>query len=168
MYGGEKGREESPAQPNCSQKKEIPSEPDFLNRCGKPQTGRSATLAKIAARREGCRGREATPAGSPESPRARIGPPKTQSSAANNTCGFLLGLPGASAARLAASLPRAASPPPQLARALPSSLPERGGRMRSLGEKNVSARTVPFSPPAARGGPGLAPFSLALPRAPRL
>lgn len=47
-------------------------------------------------------------------------------------------------------------------------LPERGGQMRSLGEKNVSARTIPFSPPAARCSPRLAPFSFALPRAPRL
>lgn len=82
-------------------------------------------------------------------------------------CGLLLGLPGAGTARLAVSLsPRRLSPP--LARALPSPLPERGGQMSSLGEKNVSARTIPFSPPAAHGGPGLAPFSLALPRAPRL
>lgn len=58
--------------------------------------------------------------------------------------------------------PRRLRPP--CARALsPWPLPERGGQMRSLGEKkNVSARTIPFSPPAARGGPGLAPF----PRAP--
>lgn len=165
--GGENPRHNQTAAKK--KKKEIPSETDSLNGCGKPQTGRSATPAKTAARREGCRGRAETPAGSLGSPRARIVPPptKTQSSAANNTCGLLLGLPGAGAARLAASLPRAASPP-LLARAVPSSLPERGGRMRSLGEKNVSARTIPFSPPAARGGRGLAFFSLALPRAPRL
>lgn len=57
--------------------------------------------------------------GAPGALAPRNGPPKTQSSAANNTCGLLLDLPGAGAARLAVSLsPRRLSPPP-LSRALP-------------------------------------------------
>lgn len=52
------------------------------------------------------------------------------------------------------------------ARLLPSLLPELGSRSRSLGEKDVSARTIPFSPPPL-AQPARS-FSLALPRAPRL
>lgn len=55
-------------------------------------------------------------------------------------------LPSAGAARFAVSLSQRGLSPPR-ARA---PLPERGGQMRSLGEKNVSARTIPFSPPARR------------------
>lgn len=181
----ERGGRNPPAQPTAAKKrrKEIPSpETDSLNRHGKPQNRQICNSSQDLGSAGGVPAAGGDPrrqprvwgrserGGGPGAPGAlvpRNGPQKTQSSAANNTCGLLLGLPGAGTARLAVSLsPRRLSPP--LARALPSPLPERGGQMSSLGEKNVSARTIPFSPPAAHGGPGLAPFSLALPRAPRL
>lgn len=150
-----------------------------------PQNRQICKCSQDCGAREGCRRRAATPAGSSgfgaglsaaagwgirEPLRPGTAPQKTQSSCRQQ---YLRAPPGSPKRRRCAScrLPfpsRSESSLPRARALSPSPLPERGGQMRSLGEKNVSARTIPFSPPAARCSPGLAPFSLALPRAPRL
>lgn len=139
MYCGGKGRRKSPTQPNCGQKLQIKKilkerkkflllRPIPSALVENPPKGKFSTPAKIETQREGCPRRAATPAGSPSlgadlsatagqglgCSSARSGPPRTQSSAANNTCGLLLGL-GATALRV---WPSPFPPPSPLSRAL--------------------------------------------------
>lgn len=122
-----------------------------------PPNRQSCNSSQDCGVREGCRVRSAAVVGDPGARAPQNRSPKAQSFRQQ----YLRappGSPSAGAARLAVSLPQAVSSSAH-ARS-PSLLPELGSR-RSLGEKNVSARTIPFSPP-----PLAQPGSLLLPRAP--
>ncbi|XP_058560896.1 uncharacterized protein LOC131498057 [Neofelis nebulosa] len=172
---------------NKKGKKEIPSpETDSLNQRGKPPNrqicnssqDRGAAGGVPAAgghqRRQPRAWGRSERGGVPGAPGALAppnGPPKTQSSAANNTCGFLLDLPGAGAARLAVSpSPRRLSPPPPppLARALPLASSRTRRPDEILGRKKCERSHDSFLSARRSRRHRARSFSLALPRAPRL
>lgn len=161
---GGKGRKEPPAQPNCGKKKKkgkkflllrpIPS----TDTESQPPNRQSCNSSQDCGVREGCRVWSTAVVGDPGARAPQNGSPKAQSFRQQ----YLRappGSPSAGAARLAVFLPQAASSSAHACS--PSLLPELGSRRRSLGEKNVSARTIPFSPP-----PLAQPGSLLLSRAP--